>query len=61
MTAMRRLLALLPCLLAAPLVQAGRPMATDDTSTAEAGECQIEVWGEHVNGERSRSSPRPAG
>jgi hypothetical protein len=50
---MRRWLPLL-CLLAVELAQAGRPMATDDTSTAEAGECQIEVWGEHVDGERSQ-------
>ena len=29
-------------------------MATDDTATAAAGECQIEAWGERVDDERSQ-------
>jgi hypothetical protein len=29
-------------------------MATDDTHTAPRGECQIEVWGERVDAERSQ-------
>jgi hypothetical protein len=29
-------------------------MATDDTNTAPRGECQIEVWGERVDAERSQ-------
>jgi hypothetical protein len=29
-------------------------MATDDTYTADRGECQIEVWGEHADAERSQ-------
>ena len=29
-------------------------MATDDTATAAAGECQIEAWGERVDAERSQ-------
>jgi hypothetical protein len=49
----RRLLPML-CLLAAPIAQAGRPMATDDTSTAAAGQCQVEAWGDRVDGERSQ-------
>ena len=53
MALMYRLLPLL-CLLAAPAAQAGRPMATDDTSTAAAGQCQVEAWGDHVDGERSQ-------
>ena len=35
-------------------VHAARPMATDDTATAAAGECQIEAWGERVDDERSQ-------
>ena len=34
--------------------QAGRPMATDDTATASRGQCQIEVWGQRVDDERSQ-------
>lgn len=30
---------------------AGRPLASDDASTAEPGSCQIEVWAEHRRGE----------
>ena len=48
-----RLLPLL-CLLAMQGVHAARPMATDDTATAAAGECQIEAWGERVDDERSQ-------
>ena len=29
-------------------------MATDDTATAAAGECQIEAWGERIDDERSQ-------
>jgi hypothetical protein len=29
-------------------------MATDDTNTAARGECQVEVWGERVDAERSQ-------
>jgi hypothetical protein len=50
---MYRLLPML-CLLAAQVVHAGRPMATDDTSTAAAGECQIEAWGDRVDDERAQ-------
>lgn len=31
------------CLLVPGLAQAARPMATDDTATSPAGECQIEA------------------
>jgi hypothetical protein len=51
--AARRLLPLLS-LLAAQVALAGRPMATDDTSTAAAGTCQVEAWGDHIDGERSQ-------
>lgn len=44
----------LVCCLAMHSAQAARPMATDDTATAAAGECQIEVWGERVDDERSQ-------
>jgi hypothetical protein len=53
MVSMYRLLPML-CLLAAQVAQAGRPMATDDTSTAGASQCQIEAWGDRVDGERSQ-------
>jgi hypothetical protein len=42
------------CLMAAASAQAARPMATDDTNTAAAGECQIEAWGERDDGGRSQ-------
>jgi hypothetical protein len=47
---------LLPLLfwLAMQCAQAARPMATDDTATAAAGECQIEAWGERIDDERSQ-------
>jgi hypothetical protein len=48
-----RLLPLL-CLLAMHGAHAARPMATDDTATTAAGECQIEAWGERVDDERSQ-------
>jgi hypothetical protein len=32
----------------APLAQAGRPLASDDPSTADFGSCQVEVWGERT-------------
>jgi hypothetical protein len=41
-------------LLFASSTQAARPMATDDTATAAAGECQIEAWGERIDTERSQ-------
>jgi len=41
-------------LIATAGAQAARPMATDDTATAPAGECQIEAWGERVDAERSQ-------
>ena len=41
-------------LLAVQVVHAARPMATDDTATTAAGECQIEAWGERVDNERSQ-------
>jgi hypothetical protein len=41
-------------LIATGSAQAARPMATDDTATAPAGECQIEAWGERVDAERSQ-------
>lgn len=41
-------------MLFATVVQAARPMATDDTSTAPAGECQIEAWGERIDGVRNQ-------
>ena len=34
----------MPLLLAATLAHGARPMATDDTGTSPAGECQIEAW-----------------
>lgn len=40
-------------MLAAGHADAGRPMATDDTSTAPAGECQLEVWNEREDDLRS--------
>jgi len=48
--------ALLPllCWFAVNCAQAARPMATDDTATAAAGECQIEAWGERIDDERSQ-------
>ena len=42
------------CCFAMHGAQAARPMATDDTATAPAGECQIEAWGERVDAERSQ-------
>lgn len=36
-------------------VHAGRPMATDDTSTLPRGECQVEAWGQRVQDDRSQS------
>ncbi len=44
----------LACLAMLGRVQAGRPMATDDTNTAPRGECQLEAWGEHADVERSQ-------
>ncbi|MGL6109097.1 MAG: hypothetical protein ACRC2B_03245 [Rubrivivax sp.] len=29
-------------------------MATDDTGTVAAGECQVEIWGEHADAERAQ-------
>ena len=49
-----RSLAPLLCCFAMHGAQAARPMATDDTATAPAGECQIEAWGERVDAERSQ-------
>ena len=43
-------------LLGAGSVLAGRPLATDDASTADVGECQVEAWAE-----RSRSQADAAG
>jgi hypothetical protein len=40
--------------LAIDSVWAARPMATDDTNTSPAQVCQLEVWGERVNDERSQ-------
>ena len=31
-------------LCAAPLAMAGRPLSSDDASTADAGTCQVEAW-----------------
>jgi hypothetical protein len=52
--AVSRLLASLLCLVPAGAAWAARPMATDDTSTAPAGECQIEAWGERVDDMRAQ-------
>jgi hypothetical protein len=41
-------------LLLASSTQAARPMATDDTATVAAGECQVEAWGERIDAERSQ-------
>jgi hypothetical protein len=49
-----RSLAPLLCCFAMHGAQAARPMATDDTATAPAGECQIEAWGERIDDERSQ-------
>ena len=43
-SAIRRCRALAPLLLATALAHGARPMATDDTGTSPAGECQIEAW-----------------
>lgn len=32
--------------------RAGRPLSTDDTATAEAGQCQVESWLEQTDGRR---------
>jgi hypothetical protein len=39
-----RVLVLAGACLLAPLAQAGRPLATDDAATNQAGVCQIESW-----------------
>jgi hypothetical protein len=39
--------------LAAGSAHAGRPLATDDTSVAPGGECQVEVWSEREDDLRS--------
>ena len=49
-----RLLTPLLILLCLHAAHAARPMATDDTATAAAGECQVEAWGERVDDERSQ-------
>jgi hypothetical protein len=49
----RSLLPLL-CWLAVQVAHAARPMATDDTATAAAGECQIEAWGERIDDVRAQ-------
>lgn len=50
----RSSLAALLLLTAAAGVLAARPMATDDTATAPAGECQIEAWSERDGAQRSQ-------
>jgi hypothetical protein len=42
------------CVVLTSPTQAARPMATDDTSTAAAGECQIEAWGERDETDRAQ-------
>lgn len=42
---------LLSLCLASSLAQAGRPLGTDDASTAAAQTCQLEAWYEHSNSE----------
>ena len=39
-----RLRVALSLLMAAPLAMAGRPLASEDASTADAGSCQLEAW-----------------
>lgn len=39
-----RLRVALSLLMAAPLAMAGRPLASEDASTADAGGCQLEAW-----------------
>lgn len=46
------LLGLAP-LLVAPLAWAGRPLATDDAATADAGTCQVETWVERDRDSRA--------
>ena len=53
-TVQLRSAAALLCLLGVVHAHAGRPMATDDTRTVPHGECQIEVWGQRVDAERSQ-------
>lgn len=48
-------------LLAADFALAGRPLATDDTSTAPAGECQVEVWSEREDDLRSLTAAPACG
>ena len=44
------LLAALLLLMAASQASAGRPLATDDAGTADAGSCQVEAWAERSRG-----------
>ncbi len=40
-------------LLLAAAAQAGRPLASDDAGTADAGTCQLEAWAEKARAERA--------
>ena len=51
--ARRRLQVTVVLLMAAPLAMAGRPLASDDASTTEAGSCQLEAWSGRAGSERS--------
>ena len=45
---LRALCVVILCGALAPWAHAGRPLGTDDAGTAEAGECQIEIWAERA-------------